>query len=144
MVKMLEIEVEARKDVKRTVLGLERLTALVGETLRLVGRRRGKYHLSVLWTDDRRMKQLDQRYLNRRRSTDVLAFPDGGYSLGDIAISVPRASEQAAECGWSLRREMELLMVHGVLHLLGYDHEKDGGEMKKTQGVILEKWWSKS
>jgi len=68
----------------------------------------------------------------------VLAFPDGedGY-LGDIVVSVPRAVAQAREAGHSLARELAALVVHGYLHLLGYDHETDRGRMMRRQSVLL-------
>jgi rRNA maturation RNase YbeY len=88
--------------------------------------------VSVLFCGDRRMAALNRRWRRKNRSTDVLAFPSGENSerfLGDIVISVPYASRQAARRGESPSREMDRLLVHGYLHLLGYDHETDDGEM---------------
>jgi probable rRNA maturation factor len=86
--------------------------------------------VSVLFCGDRRMRTLNRRYRRKDRSTDVLAFPAGGAELlGDIVISVPYASRQARRRGEPRSREIERLLVHGLLHLHGYDHETDDGEM---------------
>jgi probable rRNA maturation factor len=87
--------------------------------------------LSVLFTGDRTMRSLNRTWRNIDRTTDVLSFSqrEGRFSgirpelLGDIVISVPQAYRQAREAGHTLTREIELLLVHGLLHLLGYDHE---------------------
>ena len=71
----------------------------------------------------------------RDRATDVLSFPSAqslGF-LGDIAISFQRAQRQAAEYGHPVNQEIEILMLHGVLHLLGMDHEKDRGQMARAE-----------
>ena len=86
--------------------------------------------LSILITNDQRMGTLNQEYRGVAGSTDVLAFPAGEqpdlpgqpYYIGDIAISLPRARLQATERGHTLEKELQLLVVHGVLHLLGHDH----------------------
>lgn len=80
--------------------------------------------LSIVVTGDKKMRDLNQKYLGEDGATDVLSFPSGikqGY-LGDIAISLPRARLQAKAGGHALAHELQLLTVHGVLHLLGYDH----------------------
>ena len=93
-----------------------------------------------LLTDDRELRRLNRSFLGHDYPTDVLSFPSGmaGGFLGEIAISVNRAAEQASEFGHSLTEEIEILMLHGVLHLLGMDHEKDRGEMGRA-----EKRWRK-
>ncbi len=87
--------------------------------------------LTLLLTDDKHMRQLNQGFRGLNKTTDVLSFPSGdpvvGATnefpyLGDIAISKPTASRQAAVSGHPLVAELQLLAVHGVLHLLGYDH----------------------
>lgn len=87
--------------------------------------------VSVLLTDDREIHALNLAHLGKDRPTDVLAFAldeaEGGAldpSLGDVVISVERAEAQAAGRGVTLDRELELLAVHGTLHLLGYDHDE--------------------
>jgi len=88
-----------------------------------------------LITDDRELRRLNRRFLGKNRATDVLSFPaaDGVNGLGEIAISIERAGEQAAERGHSLADELRILMLHGVLHLAGFDHENDSGEMARTE-----------
>jgi probable rRNA maturation factor len=85
--------------------------------------------VSVLFCGDRRMRTLNRRYRRKDRSTDVLSFPAAAPLLGDIAISVPWAGRQARHRGEPVSREIDRLLVHGYLHLLGYDHETDRGEM---------------
>ena len=85
------------------------------------------------------MAALNRRWRRKSRSTDVLAFPSGKNGdrfLGDIVISVPYASRQAARRGESPSREMDRLLVHGYLHLLGYDHETDDGEMDALEAKL--------
>jgi|SRR5579871_567764 len=90
--------------------------------------------LTCLITTDQEMCALNHRFRGRRYPTDVLSFPsaeqDGG---GEIAISLDRAREQAAEYGHSLDEELRILMLHGVLHLAGMDHETDSGEMASAE-----------
>lgn len=94
--------------------------------------------LSLLVTDDVIVNELNRMYRGIDRTTDVLAFalqedsgdvafpvvPDGISHLGEVIISCPQAERQAGELGHSLRYEMATLVIHGVLHLLGYDHER--------------------
>ena len=96
--------------------------------------------LSLLVVSDRRIRTLNHRWRGRDRATDVLSFsqregagpaPDG--LLGDVVISVDTAARQAAERGESLGRESDRLLVHGVLHLLGYDHERSPREARRMQ-----------
>jgi probable rRNA maturation factor len=103
--------------------------------------------LSIVLTDDARLHRLNREYLGIDAPTDVLSFPasesdpeTGASYLGDILISIPRAREQAASAGHALESEVQLLVVHGVLHLLGYDHAEAGEKRKmwKAQRDILE------
>jgi probable rRNA maturation factor len=87
------------------------------------------------------MRALNRRYRGKDRTTDVLSFalregPFGDVQpemLGDIVISVPVAEKQARERGHSLSREIEHLLVHGLLHLLGYDHERGHAEARRMR-----------
>jgi probable rRNA maturation factor len=94
----------------------------------------GKY-FECLLTDDREMRRLNSSFLKNDYPTDVLSFPTAGqpFAIGECAISVERAAEQSKEFGHSLITEIEILMLHGVLHLMGFDHEKDSGEMARTE-----------
>jgi len=107
--------------------------------------------LGILFVGDRRMRGLNCRYRGKDRTTDVLAFamreartphvsrlmPD---MLGDVVISVPTAWRQAKEAGRSLDEELAWLLVHGILHLCGYDHErseKEARRMHRRERMIL-------
>lgn len=95
--------------------------------------------VSVLLVGDRRMRRLNKQYRKRDKSTDVLAFPlqEGPgprtVLLGDVVISVPMARRQARESNRSLDRELTVLLVHGILHLCGYDHERGIEEARRMQ-----------
>jgi probable rRNA maturation factor len=94
----------------------------------------GGLPFSCLITDDRELQRLNRQFLGRDYPTDVLSFPSGlSTELGDIAISVNRAAEQAARLGHTSDEEVGILMLHGVLHLLGMDHEKDKGAMARAE-----------
>ena len=87
--------------------------------------------IACLITDDAEIRRLNRKFRSVNAATDVLSFPataDPGYS-GDLAISVDRARTQAAALGHSLDDELRVLMLHGALHLAGFDHETDAGEM---------------
>lgn len=97
--------------------------------------------LSVLFTGDRAMRALNNRYRGVDRVTDVLSFSfrEGAHPavqpqhLGDIVIAVPEAVRQARRAGHSAQREIELLLVHGLLHLTGYDHDKGPSETDRMR-----------
>jgi len=89
---------------------------------------------TCLITDDRELERLNRMFLGKSYPTDVLSFPSGdAESAGEIAISVERAAEQAREFGHDLLDELRILMLHGVLHLLGMDHETDRGAMARAE-----------
>lgn len=91
----------------------------------------------MLFCGDRRMRSLNRRYRGKDRPTDVLAFPaEGEGLLGDVVISVPYASRQARRRGEPAAREIDRLLVHGLLHLCGYDHETDDGEMDALEASL--------
>lgn len=97
--------------------------------------------LSVLLVNDRRMRALNCDYRGKDRPTDVLSFAMGEGEpiqgepsvLGDVVISLPTAWRQAAEKGHPLEREVTILLIHGILHLLGYDHEGEEREALKME-----------
>jgi probable rRNA maturation factor len=85
------------------------------------------------------MRSLNRRYRGKDRSTDVLAFPANSAAegfLGDIVISLPYASREARRRAEPRAREIDRLLVHGFLHLMGYDHETDSGEMEALEGHL--------
>lgn len=102
--------------------------------------------LTILLTGDEALQLMNREFRGYDQPTDVLSFesdleiPDVGRYLGDIAIALPTALNQAADHNHSGRRELELLTVHGVLHLLGHDHgeEEEKAVMWRAQDEILE------
>jgi probable rRNA maturation factor len=113
------------------------------------------YEVSLVFTDSETVQQLNRDYRGVDEPTDVLAFymlpqkeadfsfalpPDGVTRLGEVIISYPQAVKQAKEQGHSTERELALLIIHGILHLLGYDHEEAGEEakMKEKEKELLE------
>jgi len=95
--------------------------------------------VTVLLTRDAAMRDLNQRFRGKNKATDVLAFPSGHLVrgtekiAGDLAIGVETALRQAAEQGHALAVELKVLMLHGLLHLAGHDHETDEGEMQRRE-----------
>jgi probable rRNA maturation factor len=90
---------------------------------------------TCLITDDPELRRLNREFRQKDYPTDVLSFPSAepdGF-LGEIAISFEQAKSQAAEYGHPVGKEIEILMLHGVLHLLGMDHESDRGQMKRAE-----------
>jgi probable rRNA maturation factor len=90
-------------------------------------------------------KNLNLQYLEKDYPTDVLSFPfneelPDGFYIGDIIICYPIAEIQARENNVSLQEELFRLMVHGILHLQGYDHEKDTGQMETLQEQLIDKY----
>jgi probable rRNA maturation factor len=94
--------------------------------------------VALVLAGDGRLRRLNRRYRGKDRPTDVLSFPGGGgeAGLGDILISVPAAERNARVLGRRLPWELELLALHGFLHVLGYDHESDDGTMERLEGRL--------
>jgi len=114
------------------------------------------YEVSLVFTDSETVRRLNRDYRGMDEPTDVLAFymlpqkegddsfalpPDGVTRLGEVIISCPQAVEQAKEQGHSTERELALLIIHGILHILGYDHEEaeEEAEMRTREKELLEK-----
>ena len=104
--------------------------------------------LSLLFTDDKRIAELNQKYLKRQGPTNVIAFPMLAGSpphlpsgmLGDVVISVDTALSESRELGEPLQRTVDRLLIHGILHLLGYDHEgssKQALRMRKEENRLM-------
>jgi probable rRNA maturation factor len=98
--------------------------------------------VSIAFVDDEAMKSLNRKFRHKNRTTDVLTFPADetygdprrkGKPLGDIVISVDQARRQASDEKHSVATEVRYLLLHGVLHALGYDHETDKGEMNELE-----------
>jgi probable rRNA maturation factor len=84
---------------------------------------------------DADLRRLNREFLGKDYPTDVLSFPSGARdgAAGEIAISLDRAREQAAEHGHGIEDEIRILMLHGILHLMGMDHERDRGAMRRVE-----------
>lgn len=104
--------------------------------------------LSILVVDDSEIKTLNKNYLNRSGPTNVIAFPmkEGDFSdinpqlLGDVVISIETAGREALQSGISTEKRFAQLLVHGILHLFGFDHEKseqDARKMEKKSNELL-------
>jgi probable rRNA maturation factor len=115
------------------------------------------YEVSLVFTDSETVQQLNRDYRGVDEPTDVLAFymlpqkefdcpfalpPDGVTHLGEVIISYPQAVTQAKKQGHPLQRELVVLVIHGILHLLGYNHEEsgEGKKMREREKELLEKY----
>ena len=90
---------------------------------------------TIAFVSDQKIRQLNRQFRGIDKATDVLSFPSDGPEgdLGDIAISVETAAAQAKDNGLSFENEIAQLILHGLLHLFGYDHETDNGEMNMLE-----------
>jgi probable rRNA maturation factor len=104
----------------------------------------------VLLADDATLRRLNRTFRGKDKATDVLSFPAGPTTVffgdpkgpelaGDLAISLETAARQAEQFGHSLKNEVQVLLLHGVLHLAGFDHETDAGEMATREAELREK-----
>jgi probable rRNA maturation factor len=96
--------------------------------------------VTVLLTTDAAIRRLNRTFRGKNKPTDVLSFPAAemsrGEVAGDLAVSVETARIQARDQGHKLATEIKVLILHGLLHLAGYDHEKDGGEMARRERTL--------
>lgn len=105
---------------------------------------RGKI-CTVAFVSDRKMSELNRMFRGKNTTTDVLSFPnepdefEEAENLGDIVISLEQAARQAEENNLSLDTEIKQLILHGILHLSGYDHETDKGEMNRLELKLRDK-----
>jgi probable rRNA maturation factor len=125
---------------KKVKIELRRIRQVVRTLLRHVGCK--DKELSLLFVDDEEITDINRRYLGRDYATNVISFSllEGEFSgvnpdlLGDIVISVDTALRDAENGGIPLEDELDFLLIHGILHILGYDHEKDNaGERERMQ-----------
>jgi len=138
----MRVFIEKTAKVKIDEQWLSRLAKRV-----LVAEETGNCDVTLVLVDNTYIRALNRRWLRRNAPTDVLAFsmtmgPDAAYNygvLGDVYISLEKAREQAKEYGVSFEEEMARLVVHGVLHLVGYDHKKptDARRMRSREEAFL-------
>ena len=96
--------------------------------------------VTVAFVSDTKIRELNRQFRGIDKATDVLSFPAGDQGqLGDIAISLETAERQSKENGLTLSGEIAQLILHGLLHLSGYDHETDNGEMNKVELSLRKK-----
>jgi rRNA maturation RNase YbeY len=142
--------VHMQSQVRRFPFDRARLERSAGAILVAVGEPSAE--LSILFVGDQRMRGLNRRYRGKDRTTDVLAFAmrEGSaphasrhtpVMLGDVVIAVPEAARQAQQGSRSLDEELMVLLIHGILHLCGYDHErseKEARRMRRREQMILQ------
>ncbi|MBV9210739.1 MAG: rRNA maturation RNase YbeY [Acidobacteria bacterium] len=124
---------------RRQRIETEHWRELAGKALSAIGAK--DEGATVVFVSDRAMRDLNYRFRAKSGTTDVLSFPAGqdefesveGKSLGDVVISVEQAERQAGEHGLEFEEEVAQLILHGLLHLCGYDHETDEGEMNRLE-----------
>jgi len=136
---------EVAEFVRKVMLALDRMERFTPPGMR--DEIREISDVSIALVDDTAMQQLNKRFRRKNKTTDVLTFPaDDSYAdprakgrpLGDIVISVDQARRQAANEKHALATEVRYLIVHGILHALGYDHETDAGEMNALETELRE------
>ena len=126
------IEVVNRQ--RRFKVDTEAWTTFAAKALAAIGK--GESSATIAFVSDKRIRELNRQFRGIDKATDVLSFPADGpdeLNLGDIAISVETAAAQAKENGLSFDDEIAQLILHGLLHLSGYDHETDNGEMNRLE-----------
>lgn len=139
------MDIHVRNKSKHNIITTHRLKKISQNVLKLILEEKGRttVEISIVFVDDGEMRNLNRNYRGINKSTDVLAFPmnEGRFAsinpdlMGDIVISVPRAQLQAEAHEHSLERELTTLLIHGLLHLFGYDHgtDKEEAAMKELE-----------
>jgi probable rRNA maturation factor len=126
------IEVVNRQ--RRLKIDTEGWAGFAAKALSAIGK--SESSATIAFVSDNRIRELNRQFRGIDKATDVLSFPAGEpeeLNLGDIAVSVETAATQAKENGLSLDDEIAQLILHGLLHLSGYDHETDNGEMNRLE-----------
>ena len=132
------IEVVNRQ--RRFKVDTEAWTTFATKALAAIGN--GESSATIAFVSDKRIRELNRQFRGIDKATDVLSFPadeTDELNLGDIAISTETAATQAKENGLSFDDEIAQLILHGLLHLSGYDHETDNGEMNRLEMRLRKK-----
>lgn len=141
VIAMIVIEPSIRARFGRSAFTKRGLEAFVIKARRAAGLTGS---VSVLLASDVEIRRLNREFRGKDKPTDVLSFPAGDSAgrrkmAGDLAVSVETAAREAKTLGHSLETELRVLLLHGVLHLAGYDHEADSGEMKRKEDTLRKK-----
>jgi probable rRNA maturation factor len=132
--------VKASRTLRVEVVGAGTGAGSLGRWLRRVAPARARGNVTVALVPDRRIQELNRSYRGVDKATDVLSFPaDEPGMLGDVVIARGVARRQAVGAGHDLPTELRVLALHGLLHLLGYDHEHDGGRMARLEARLRRK-----
>jgi len=124
--------VEVVNRQRRLKLDTEAWSTFADKALDAIGKNESA--ATIAFVSDKRIRELNQQFRGVDKATDVLSFPaDEKANLGDIAVSVDTAAVQAKDNGLTLEGEIAQLILHGLLHLCGYDHETDKGEMNRLE-----------
>ena len=124
--------VEVVNRQRRLRLDTEVWATFATKVLDAIGK--SNWQATIAFVSDERIRQLNKQFRGLDRATDVLSFPaDDEARLGDIAVSAETAARQAKENGLTFDNEIAQLILHGLLHLCGYDHETDKGEMNRLE-----------
>lgn len=124
--------VEVVNRQRRLQLDTGAWSIFAGKALDAIGKKEAS--ATIAFVSDKRMRELNRQFRGVDKATDVLSFPaEEKFNLGDVAVSVDTAALQAKENGLTLDRELAQLILHGLLHLCGYDHETDNGEMNRLE-----------
>jgi len=130
------VEVVNRQRGKK--IDTEAWSTFAGKALEAIGQHGSS--ATIAFVSNQRIRSLNRQFRNIDRATDVLSFPAGEETnLGDIAISVETAAAQAKDNGLTFDAEIAQLILHGLLHLSGYDHETDNGEMNRLEVRLRKK-----
>ena len=119
---------ETAEFARKVLLAIEKLDRLEREV----------DEVSIAFVDDEAMTSLNRKFRRKNKTTDVLTFPGDDRFLGDIVISIDQARRQAADEKHSIAIEVRYLILHGILHALGHDHETDQGEMNALEVEVRE------
>ncbi|MFW6390104.1 MAG: rRNA maturation RNase YbeY [Halanaerobiales bacterium] len=135
---MIEVKINNQQDLVEVNTNLKEMFGIIAEkTAEIEGYSDGE--ISFALVDNKKIQELNRKYRDKDSPTDVLSFEMDDEIWGDIIISTERASSQAEKYGHSLEREIGYLAIHGLLHLLGYDHKSAGEkhEMRQKEERVL-------
>ena len=130
--------VEVVNRQRRLQIDTEAWSTFAAKALDVIGK--NDWSATIAFVSDKRIRELNRQFRGIDKATDVLSFPaEEESNLGDIAVSVETAATQARENGLTFDREIAQLILHGLLHLSGYDHETDNGQMNRLELKLRKK-----